>query len=74
MDCVVNPLLSAFFNVAARNIALVLSRREVGKELTLKMVKELKKKIETQVVKYKKTMTRTHRLGRASVASRVKIE
>ena len=54
MDCVVNPLLSAFFNVAARNIALVLSRREVGKELTLKMVKELKKKIETQVVKYKK--------------------
>ena len=38
------PLANSHFSVTASNFALVLNRRAVAKKLTLKMVKDLKKK------------------------------
>ena len=44
MDYAFKPLLRSFFNATANNFTLTLKRREVAKKLTLKMVKELKKR------------------------------
>ena len=44
MKCATNPLVTTCFNVSANNFTLALSRRAVAKKLTLKMVKDLKKK------------------------------
>ena len=44
MKHAINPLVTTYFNVSANNFTLVLNRRAVAKKLTLKMVKDLKKK------------------------------
>ena len=44
MKYAINPLVTTYFNVSANNFTLVLNRRAVAKKLTLKMVKDLKKK------------------------------
>ena len=41
---IVKPLTSTFFNVAANNFTMVLNRREISNKLTMKMVKEQKRK------------------------------
>ena len=40
----IKPLINTHFNVSADNLTMVLNRREVTKKLSLKIVKELKKK------------------------------
>ena len=40
----INPLTSTFFNVTTNNFTMLLNRREVARKLTMKLVKEQKKK------------------------------
>ena len=41
---IIKPLVKTFFNVSANNFTMILNRKELANKLTMKMVKELKKK------------------------------
>ena len=43
-NTIVKPLINTFFNVSANNFTLVLNKKEIANKLTIKMVKELKRK------------------------------
>ena len=44
------PLSNIYFNVTKNNFTMLLNQREVARKLTLKLVKEIKKKISMQIV------------------------
>lgn len=44
MEHAIKPLVQTYFNVTADNFTMLLNRRELSKNLTMKMVKDLKNK------------------------------
>ena len=49
LECAIKPLMSTYFNAAAKNFALLLTRRNVANKLSMKMVKDMKKREGAQI-------------------------